>query len=211
MTVNIPSFLNAKPEAPSPVQPQHEGAVPLGENSFSWSKSEGISSYHFQLSKQLDFSQLTYDFTNNKGASASLPEPLAAGKWYWRVAAIDEQGVGPFGKPNQFRVMKPGPEAEAAAMSDTDIGFRWAEGADGDQYHIQIAKDANFEQLIVDETLAEPNYKLSREALSGDIYMRTKVIESDGFEGSWNRTQIVEMPEKNTAWMALLPFLLLIL
>ena len=205
--------LNAKPEAPFPVEPQPEGAVPLGHTSFSWSKSDGISSYHFQLADNAEFTQPIVDVSDNKGSVTNINESLQPGTWFWRVAAIDSaEGSGPFGEAYEFRVMKPGPEVEPPAMSETEIVFRWPAGEASDQYQIQVARDDTFESPIVDEMISESSYSMSRPEEPGNIYMRTKLIEPDGFEGSWSTPQNLEIPDERPFWMmGAVPFLLFLL
>jgi hypothetical protein len=205
--------LNAKPEAPFPLAPQPEGAVPVGYNEFSWSKNEGISTYHFQLAGNVEFTGPVVDIANNQGATAIIKESLEPGEWFWRVAAIDAaEGSGPFGEAHSFRVMKPGPEAEVPAMSETEIVFRWPTGEESDKYRIQIARDDTFESSVVDELLSESEYIMPRPKEPGNIYMRTKLIDPDGFEGSWSTPQNLEIPAKPPVWMmGALPFLIFLL
>ena len=185
----------------------------LGIVSFPGLKSEGISSYHFQLADNAEFAQAVVDIPDNKGATANIAESLKPGEWFWRVAAIDSvEGSGPFGEAHSFRVMKPGPEAEAPAMSDTEIVFRWPAGEEGDKFQIQVARDDTFESPVVDELLTESEYTLPLPEEPGNIYMRTKLIDPDGFEGSWSTPQNLEIPAKPPVWMlGAVPFLIFLL
>ena len=205
-------ILNAKPEAPFPVVPKPEGAVPVGHSDFSWSKSEGISSYHFQLADNTAFDHPVVNTTDIKGSTINITQSLTPGKWYWRVAAIDSvEGSGPFGEPSTFRVMKPGPETEAA-LGDTEIVFQWPAGEETDQYQIQVARDDTFETPVVDERIKDSSYSMQRPEEPGKIYMRTKLIEADGFEGSWSTPQSLEIPAERPAWMmGVIPFLIILL
>ena len=206
-------ILNAKPEAPFPVVPQPEGAVPVGHSDFSWSQSEGISSYHFQLADNAEFIQPVVDVSDNKGSIANISESLTPGQWFWRVAAIDPaEGSGPFSETNVFRVMKPGPEAEPPTMSDTEIVFRWPVSKETDQYQIQVARDDTFASPIIDERITVSEYTMPRPKEHGNIYMRTKLIDSDGFEGSWSTPQSLEIHAERPAWMmGVIPFLIILL
>ncbi len=205
--------LNAKPEAPFPVKPQPEATVPVGYNEFSWSESKGVSNYHFQVADNAEFTQTVVDLKNNQGAIANITKSLEPGEWFWRVAAIDTaEGSGPFGEAHSFRVMKPSPVAETPAMSDTEIVFRWPAGEEGDKYQIQVARDDTFETLVVDELITESRYVFPRPEESGNIYMRTKLIDSDGFEGSWSTPQNLEIPAKPPVWLiGVLPLLMILL
>lgn len=204
--------LNAKPEAPFLVMPKLEAAIPVEHTAFSWSDSKDISTYHFQLADNDKLSQPVVDtITHDQGSNIELKETLTPGKWFWRVAAIDAaDGPGPFGETNTFRVMKPGPAADTPEMSDTDIVFRWSAGAPSDQYAIQISREETFETLLVDTQTSKPNYTMLRPADPGKIYIRVRLIEADGFEGSWSTPHFLTIPEKTPYWLGVLPFLFLL-
>ncbi len=204
--------LNAKPEAPFLVQPQHDSAAAIGDNTFVWSQDEGITNYRFQLADNPEFSQPLVDQDSKQSAQLKLTEPLSPGIWFWRVAAVDAiDGAGPFGAVTQFRVMQPGPEAEQADLRDDEVTFRWLTTEPDRQYRVQVAADKTFAHLLLDKTVIEPHCNMPRPTKSGKIYMRTKVIEPDGFEGSWGRTQMLDIPDVEVAWKKALPLLPLLL
>lgn len=205
--------LNAKPEAPFIIAPQSEAAVSHDYRDFSWAISGEISTYHFQLANNAEFDQPLINLPNNQGAATTLTESLEPGKWFWRVAAIDnEEGAGPFGQANPFRVMKPGAKADVQSMNESEITFAWSAGEESDQYQIQVANDSTFEDLIVNEQIDQAEYTLARPENPGTLYVRSKLIEADGFEGSWGAVQQVELPDDRPFWlMGALPFLIFLL
>lgn len=205
--------LNAKPEPPFAVTPQPDAAVPPDFRAFSWTENAAISHYHFQVAANVEFSQPVVDRPDQKGSALTLDEPLAPGKWFWRVAASSvDEGKGPFGDPQPFRVMKPGPQAEPPAMSENEITFRWSAGEETDQYQIQVARDELFEVPDIDLKLSQPAYRMPRPEQPGTLYMRTRLIGVDGFEGAWSSPQSLEIPDERPFWLiGIIPLLIFLL
>jgi ferric-dicitrate binding protein FerR (iron transport regulator) len=92
------------PEAPRVTAPQ-KGA--LGADArFEWQAVASAATYSVELGRDPDF------LVEAKAASVaattlSWPEPLAKGKWFWRVTGVDGQGfAGPSSKVYAFTVGK---------------------------------------------------------------------------------------------------------
>lgn len=201
--------LNAKPEAPFPLEPQVGQAVPLEHREFSWSKNAEATAYHFQLADNPEFDQPLINISDHKEGSTKLDQSLQPGEWFWRIAAIDAEGSGPFGEVNSFRVMKPGSKVGVQSMNESEIIFNWPAGNENDRYQIQIADDSTFQSLIVNEQIDQSEYILPCPKNPGVLYVRTKLVEPDGFEGSWGTTQQVDLPDERPFWlMGVVPFLL---
>jgi hypothetical protein len=92
------------PEAPRAIGPL-KGALGA-EARFEWQPVEGAAGYRVEVARDADFVVETLTTTVN-AATVSWPEPLAKGKWFWRVTAIDEKGFeGPASKVYAFTVGK---------------------------------------------------------------------------------------------------------
>lgn len=205
--------LNARPEPPFAVTPQPDAAVPPDFRAFSWTENAAISQYHFQVADNPEFNQPVVDTADHKGSALTLDQPLAPGNWFWRVAATSTvEGKGPFGDAQPFRVMKPGPQAEPPAMNEDEITFRWSAGEENDQYQIQVARDDSFETLLIDEKLSLPEFVMPRPDQPGTLYMRTRLIGADGFEGAWSSPQSLVIPDERPLWlMGIVPLLIFLL
>lgn len=94
----------ALPEAPKVTSPVKGALGP--EARLDWQAVAGVASYAVEVARDADF------LVEAKSVSApantlSWPEPLAKGKWFWRVTGVDGQGYfGPPSKVYAFTVGK---------------------------------------------------------------------------------------------------------
>lgn len=94
--------LNAPPQSPQPIAPPvtlaspSEGAVFFyrdfpPEVAFAWSPREKAARYHLQIAREVSFRERVLDEIT--GRTAFLYGNLKAGRYVWRVASIDADGV----------------------------------------------------------------------------------------------------------------------
>lgn len=206
--------VNVRPEPPLVITPQIDAVMQPAFSQFVWTAREEAARYHLEVSDSRDFANKIVDAKSLTEASYTLESPLTPGTWFWRLTAISEhEGAGPKGDVISFRVMNAGPEMETPAL-DGDSGeltLQWSASLPDDQYQIQIADDAEFTQLQTDAVLDEPAYTQSQPAPGSTIYIRTKIIASDGLEGSWSAPQQVDVPTDPPYWLSVfLPLLLML-
>ncbi len=102
---------DGKPTAPHalPAPPNVLGPLkgPLGGDArLDWSAVDGAASYLVEIARDADF-VVESTTTTVSAATLSWPEPLAKGKWFWRVTAIDSAGfTGAPSKVYAFTVNK---------------------------------------------------------------------------------------------------------
>jgi hypothetical protein len=86
------------PPKPLPEAPRAIGPLkgPLGpEARFEWAPVPNAATYQLELARDADFVVEAKE-TRVTVTTVSWPEPLAKGKWFWRVTGIDTQGfAGP--------------------------------------------------------------------------------------------------------------------
>ncbi len=129
-----------------------------------------------------------------------MDKPLPIGKYYWRVAAIDEDGDGPFSDPQLLRRILPAPEMEAPEMTENTVVVRFRQGLTGQKYHIQVARDEKFKDLMADEQLEKPEFTMPKPE-SGDYYVRIQTLDPDGFVGPFSSPQLIEVPGIDWYWV----------
>jgi hypothetical protein len=74
---------------------------------FVWDQSQPLSTftrYHFQLSDDSSFQQVTVDSTVLDTTVTIVRQRLAASKYWWRVSAINQAGEGEFSEVRSFDV-----------------------------------------------------------------------------------------------------------
>jgi hypothetical protein len=94
----------ALPAVPLVIAPQ-KGA--LGADArFEWQPANGAATYRVEVARDADFA-VELKVSEVAEATLSWPEPLAKGKWFWRVTGVDAHGFsGPSSKVYAFTVGK---------------------------------------------------------------------------------------------------------
>ena len=61
------------------------------------------------------------------------------------------------------------------------------------RYHFQLAQDPDFNEIIVDQTLAEPRLTMPRPP-GREYYFRARSLDTDGEAGPYSSPQAVTVP-----------------
>lgn len=202
--------INAKPEAPLLMTPKAgDGFLLESSVSFSWAKQQSIDAYHLQISRDPGFSDLLLDKQNIKGNQLDITEEMKVGKYYWRIAATDQDGDGPFSDSLMFRRIVPAPEFEVPEISEDKVFIRSRKGLPGQRYHFQMSEDESFNELMFDEYTDEPGFEIPKPG-SGEYFIRVQTIDPDGYIGPFAAAQTIEIPFNYYWLLSLLPLLALI-
>lgn len=205
--------INAKPEAPILQEPKPAAGLIEVTPGFLWAKQAGIHTYHFQLARDKDFNDLVVDRSDVSDAHLDSGYQLDLKQYFWRVASIsDVEGQGPYSDVQTFKRLKPPPQTEEPAISDTSLVLRWPADLPNVTYHVQIANDEAFSDLIINKQTTEPLLEIERPD-SGTYYVRVSTAYPDGFAGPFGNPQIIEVPRSGQYWwlLTLLPLALLAL
>ena len=202
--------INARPEAPFLVSPK-PGAGFLLENDseFNWSRVQGTAQYHLQISNSQDFSEVLLDQSDIVNNEITITEKLTLGKYYWRIAAVDQDGDGPFSDGQLFRRIVPAPDLEQPDITDDTLIIRSRSGLPGQSYHFQMSDDESFSELLVDKRTDEPGFEIARPS-GGEYFIRVRTIDPDGFVGPFAAAQSIDVPYDLYWLLALLPLLALL-
>lgn len=202
--------LHARPEPPFLMQPAHESMVLEKSLAFKWSEPEKAVSYHFQLAQDEQFSSPLIDVPEYPRTELKPDRPLEPRGYYWRVGVRDSSGrEGPFSDPQAFK-LQPTPELQPPEVSADAMTFRWSAGLPGERYQFQLARDAEFEDIVVSSETAEPQLSVPRPS-SGFHYLRIRTIDASGAAGPYGPTQRIDVPPASYWPMGLVVFLTLVL
>ncbi len=187
--------VDARPEPPVLLSPAGTATVLDARPSFEWSAPAGSAGYHFQLAKAGKIEAAFVDATTT-GASFVAPAALEPGAYEWRVATRDAAGgEGPFGDTQAFtrRDRPTAPVAEAPGLAKKTLTLAWSAGSAGQQYRLQLARDAAFSTILLDEKVKEPRFAVARPR-AGRYYLRLSTIDADGLAGEFGPPQSLEIP-----------------
>ena len=183
------------PEPPYAIAPAIDATVREAQVEFRWAKATDAGSYHFELADEPTFASLLMSHTASDTTPLQLPQPLAPGSYYWRIASNRADGQrGPFSDPMAFTV-QPLPEAgDIGNESDgRSMSFRWRAGETGQQYRFQLSRSPTFDTLQLDQLVDQPQITVPR-LRAGTWYLRAQSIGSDGHEGPVPAAQSVQVP-----------------
>ncbi|MEZ0472117.1 FecR family protein [Luteimonas salinilitoris] len=188
----------AQPAPPFAIAPIQDGSTAGPRPRFRWTLSadDGVR-YRLQVDRDPAFAAPLVDLDRLRRNEHRAPDALPPGEYYWRVGATDASGKhGPFGDPVRFvlRGAEPGPAigADDVERGRRDLHVRWPAGGDDQRYHFQLSRDADFARIELERTLDENQIALP-ELRSGTWYMRTRLIDSDGYAHPFGPTQSVKV------------------
>ncbi len=172
--------VNARPEPPLIISPKENTTTFNPEPKFSWAlPAADVEKLHYQISTQEDFSTVMVDQIFDPNDGLVLENPLAEGLYYWRVANIDSDGQGPFSKPFSL-IVKSQPEfASEIVKSDSgsQVSLNLSKDPSVSQYHVQVARDAGFENIIFDDWIAGEEFAFNTKG-AGSYYIRLGVEDN---------------------------------
>lgn len=196
--------VHARPEPPLLIAPTSQAVTEAARPLFRWTQAEPTWRYLLQV-----MDSVSGDIVDEQSVAGGLsPAPqldLPAGRYRWRVAAIDPQkGQGPWGDAQEFRRVLPGPGVEPAEVSDGALTLRWSAQPQAARYRLQVARDDTFSAPLVDLLSESPQHRMT-ELTPGEHQVRVQAIGADGYTGPWGGTQRFVAPEASRQpWWALL-------
>lgn len=155
---------------------------------------EGAKQYRLQIAEDETFESLLFDSTL---ASIEMAGPyLADGKYFLRIRGIDSRGLEGFDSTHPFVIdahplppLQIEPVADAYILEPTPT-FKWSEPGDAFGYRFQIAQDALFEQLVVDEPgYDKTSLTLTSELAPGTYFWRVATTDINGKSGPFSDPQ----------------------
>lgn len=142
---------------PLPAAPDLSGLPPLFERVIVRIELPGEpSALRVQVALDEAFERIVSDERVAAGAPVRI-SGLDDGEWFLRLRRIESRGIEGLDATHRFTLAaRPEPPAPAAPRASAQVGvggveFRWAENVEALHYHLQVARDAAFTELVVDE------------------------------------------------------------
>lgn len=184
--------IDARPEAPMVRAPLSDAVLHVGGIEFSWGDVEGVDHYLFEIAKDEAFAQVTL---KESVSDASYSVEMAEGEYFYRLSSVVDGGKqGPPGKAVKIRVrpIPAVPETKPPAVEGDRLRLAWQPVEGVSTYQLQLATDADFQNIVVDNKTSDPQVEISRPP-SGYYYMRLRAIDSEGYVGAFSTPQRFEV------------------
>ncbi|HRP01921.1 MAG TPA: YCF48-related protein [Candidatus Kapabacteria bacterium] len=163
---------------------------------FSWTSVPFADKYYIQLSTSLTFDPLnTKNDTTNSNSFIPANFLSQVTNYFWRVKAANEANESDWSSIFTFTTdtiaIPDVPTLLSPANNSIDvvkIGYvLWNKAAHSVYYRLQIAKDSNFTNLVIDSTnIIDTNYHYTSLEISSKYYWRVKSYNWLGDESSWS-------------------------
>jgi hypothetical protein len=146
---------------------------------YIWGAISGALSYRLQIAKDPGFSTIVrnIDKIGSNFVNVVLDSPLTT--YYWHVRAEDSTNIGLWSVTQLFSTTIKEPALLVPANLSTgqplNMNFNWTEGNSQELHSIQISKQANFIETVVDSSdLVNPNFSVTLPDYNTEYYWRVK-------------------------------------
>jgi len=182
-------------------------AVPL---TLRWQPRSG-ERYAIRLAKEGESGAPAFLREGVEVGSVRVEGSLAPGRYLWQVAASTEDGgAGEFSTPRRLHVAPAAPMLEPPAADGRAVRLSWRAPTGAVGYRVQVARDAQFGEVIRDEHVGEPQWRVA-ELPRGTYHARVQALDAGGLAGAYSPAQAFEVPRRFPWWMLpVLPLLLLL-
>lgn len=183
--------VKAHPIAPLYQVPGKDATVDAGSLHFECTRVAEAQRYRIQVATPAGFVQPLLDVTSDGDCAAQAPS-LKPGRYAWRVASLrrladGQWDQGPYAPPQGFAVAPRPLAADAVRTARTASGgitLSWP-GEPGQQFRLQLANTADFEQPLADQTLSQPAWSAAQ-LPAGHYRIRIRTIDPSGLQSPFS-------------------------
>jgi hypothetical protein len=154
----------------------------------NWKSSQGATAYQISVSEKSDFSTIFFKYTNLKDIKLNYSDLKYGTGYYWRVSAFNDSARSNWSISRKFlteleppKIISPSDNSEKIPKKGI---IRWEISNDLYTYHIQISKNIDFSDIVVNslQILAkEFEYNLNENT---EYYCRIKTY-NDTNQSKW--------------------------
>ncbi len=158
-----------------------------------WPAVPAAASYRVQLAPDPEFQSFLVD-TESANSQVDLPAP-ADGSYWLRVRTIDELGLEGRDavKPLVQHQLPAAPALNTPAQGTDVIGagtaFTWGAGEPGVSYRLQLARDADFNDVFVTRDCGASTHVELADVPAGHYFWRIAGVDTKGEAGDWSPAQ----------------------
>lgn len=181
--------VTARPFAPQLQAPANDTEITLPPTVFAWDGVDYKGAYLFQIARDAAFKDVIVEKSMLEN-HLSLNQAFGSGQYYWRVGVLEENKVAnkkvsseeykKFSKIGIFTRAMPKLKApkDNEALTTLPMQFSWEATHTGGVYVLQIAHDAEFTQMILEQQSPDTHYDVNLTFGSGEYYWRIGILDN---------------------------------
>lgn len=159
----------------------------------NFSTIEGAASYRISFSRDITMKDIFREGIIRLDGIFEVAQ-IPDGLYYIQSTSIDNDGIegiplDPI--PVKIRVNPMPPfinsPVDGSEHRQKTINFNWLKVMDAERYHLQIAKDMDFNNIIIDQVIKDTGYSVSLDYQT--YFFRISSIAADSYEGGWSDIQ----------------------
>lgn len=191
--------------------PANNATEVLTDLTLSWAATQFAENYNLQLSKTNDFKSYVVNQTGITGTSYQTTGLEKGVKYFWRVAAKNTVGTGPWSETWNFTTsagsagapVLTGPVSGATNVSIEPL-LQWQPVIGAEKYHIIVAGSSDFApftRYVEDENVSGTTYKIPSDKklpTYKKIYWKVRKF-SPGAPGDWSEVSTFTTGETSSA------------
>lgn len=177
--------LNARPFPPRSIFPNDSEVLREAMPTLRWSTIEAAKTYLIELAKDAEFKQVWQ--TEQVATPAYTPKnSLEAGQYFWRLASIDGNDVGPYSKVYAFQYKPKPPTPDVSKLSSqvkhNRVFISTLQPPQNMVYEAILDNDANHQKNVWQATGLNGQFDfLLREY--GKQTLRLRLVDEEGVVG----------------------------
>lgn len=182
--------------------PAARASAEPGQARFVWSEVRGAARYGLELAATAD---MRAPLLRREVAEASLAVPLDAGKYFWRIRALEADGqAGAWGAASPVIVPPAAPGGLTARVAGGELLATWT--GEALSWRVELSATPDFAKPLLNPLVADRHVALPKPEV-GDYWLRVRGVGADGVEGPASAPLAVKV-ESFTPWWLLVPMLL---
>jgi len=190
-----PFFINVRTVPVAPILSMSlKGKVLFDKNvSHSWLKGAQTENYFLQLAKDKEFKEIVEEKIQY-GTDYTTPS-LELGEYFFRLQAIAKDGFrSDFSLLDSWKVSKIPSLGELESSSGDGVSLRWSSMGKGIVYDLQVSRDKEFKDLLVDQSgLQVPSFDFAEDPKPAQYYVRIRGVLGDGQVSPWTPYQVLKI------------------
>lgn len=162
---------------------------------FTWQDFDDVEYYELQVAEDSDFENPVIDVSGLEDTTYHGDRKLDhEATYFWRMRAVNAAGAGDWNTPNTLTTIIKPPETVALKNPKNENieftpEFTWKTSDQADLYHLQLATDENFSNIIVeDSTITQPTFSLSDSLENEDQYWWRVRATNEGGTSAWSNS-----------------------